>query len=154
MLATIAGQIISLAVGPVARLRTRAFYVIHRHSSWHDSLCLRPDVHEELLFWQTQTPFLKGQPIRFGTGITRVAFFDASSMGYGGNVLELGPHVVHGEWSESEASQSSTWKAVYQVLCSYARQFGGHAIKWFTDNQNVVRVVQVGVGSHISRMEL
>jgi len=49
----------------------------------------------------------------------------------GGYVLELGPHVVHGEWSESEASQSSTWReleAVYQVLCSYAQQLGGHAI--------------------------
>ena len=93
LLASIAGQIISmsLAVGPVARLRTRALYdVINRRSSWHDSLCLRPDVHEELLFWQTQTPFLKGQPIRFGTGITRVAFSDASSTGSGGYVVELG----------------------------------------------------------------
>jgi len=46
--------------------------------------------------------------------------------------------------SESEASQSSTWrelKAVYQDLCSYARQIRAHAIKWFTDNQNVVHVV-------------
>ena len=80
-------------------------------------------MHEELLFWQTQTPFLKGQPIWFGAGITCVAVSDASSTGYGGYVLELGPHVAHGEWSESEASQSSTWrelKAVYQVLCSYA----------------------------------
>ena len=114
-------------------------------------------MHEELLFWQTQTPFLKGQPTWFGAGITRIAFSDASSMGCGGYVLELGPHVVHGEWSESEASQSSTWReleAVYQVLCSYAQQLGGHAIKWFTDNQNVVGIVQVGVGSHISRMEL
>ena len=111
-------------------------------------------MHEELLFWQTQTPFLKGQPIWFGAGITHIAF---SGMGCGGYVLELGPHVVHGEWSESEASQSSTWReleAVYQVLCSYAQQLGGHAIKWFTDNQNVVGIVQVGVGSHISRMEL
>ena len=68
-------------------------------------------------------------------------------MDYGGYVLELGPHVVHGEWSESEASQSLTWReleAVYQVLCSYARQLRVHAIKWFTDNQNVVHVVQVG----------
>ena len=39
-------------------------------------------------------------------------------------------------------------------FCSYAQQLGGHAIKWFTDNQNVVGIVQVGVGSHISRMEL
>ena len=75
MLATIAGQIISLAVGPVARLRTRAFfYATHRHSPWHDSLCLRPDVHEELLFWQTRTPFLKGQPIGFGLELPVLPF--------------------------------------------------------------------------------
>jgi len=36
-------------------------------------------VHEELLFWQTQTPFLKGQPVWFGAGITRIAFSDAST---------------------------------------------------------------------------
>jgi len=109
LLATIAGQIISLAVGPVARLRTRAFYVLHQHSSWHD-------VHEELLFWQTQTRFLKGQPIWFGAGITHIAFSDANSMGYGGYVLESGPHVAHGEWSESEASRSSTWERKPHLL--------------------------------------
>ena len=83
-LASIAGQIISmsLAVGPVARLRTRALYsVINQRFSWNDSLYLTPDVREELRFWQTQIPFLKGQPIWFEPGVTRVIYSDASSAG-------------------------------------------------------------------------
>ena len=65
---------------------------INQCSSWHDSLRLTPDVHLGLLLWQTQTPFLKGQPIWFGAGVARVAFSDANSTGYGGYVVELGPH--------------------------------------------------------------
>ena len=108
---------------------------------------LTPEVREDLLFWQTHIPFLKGQPIWFEPGVTRVAYSDVSSTGYRGYVVELGPEVAHGQWSEVEASQSSTWrelKAVHQVLCSYTPQLKGHTLKWFTDNQNVVRIVQVG----------
>ena len=60
-------------------------------------------------------------------------------------MVELGPEVAHGQWSEVEASQSSTWrelKAVHQVLCSYALQLKGHTLKWFTDN--VARTVRFG----------
>ena len=41
----------------------------------------------------------------------------------------------------------STWrelKAVDQVLRSFAEKLAGHRVKWFTDNQNVVRIVQSG----------
>lgn len=43
--------------------------------------------------------------------------------------------------------QSSTWReliAVEQVLQSFAGKLAGHRVKWFTDNQNVVRIVQSG----------
>ena len=35
-------------------------------------------------------------------------------------------------------------EAVHQVLCSYTPQLKQHTLKWFTDNQNVVHIVQVG----------
>ena len=44
---------------------------------------------------------------------------------------------------------SSTWresKAVYDVLRSFASKLEGHAVKWFSDNQAVVWIVQVGSG--------
>jgi hypothetical protein len=44
---------------------------------------------------------------------------------------------------------SSTWrelKAVYNVLQCFAPKLRGHVVKWFSDNQAVVRIVQVGSG--------
>ena len=55
--------------------------------------------------------------------------------------------MVHGQWSEYEASLSSTWrelKAVSLVLYVLASKLSGHRVKWFTDNQNVVRIVEFG----------
>ena len=79
-------------VGPIWAFHGVRGY-INRRYSWHDSLRLTPDVHLGLLLWQTQTPFLKGQPIWFGAGVARVAFSDANRTGYGGGyVVELGPH--------------------------------------------------------------
>jgi len=47
----------------------------------------------------------------------------------------------------TELELSSTWrelKAVAMTLRSFADQLKGHAVKWFSDNQNVVRIVQKG----------
>ena len=63
--------------------------------------------------------------------------------------MELGPEFAHGQWSADELVLSSTWrelKAVHNVLQSFASKLIGHAVKWFSDNQAVVRIVQVGSG--------
>ena len=150
LLASIVGQIMSmsLALGPIARLRTRALYgAIDSQHSWSDQLKLSDDARDELLFWQTSIAGLNAHPIWFSPGTTRVAFSDASSTGYGGYVVELGSEVAHGQWSELQMVQSSTWrelKAVDLVLRSFASKLAGHAVKWFSDNQNIVRIVQAG----------
>ena len=149
-LSSIAGQVISmsLAIGPIARLRTRACYaIINQRKTWSDSLLLTEEAKAELHFWKECLPLFNGQPIWFESSATRVAYSDASSSGYGGYVVEIGPSISHGHWSPQEASMSSTWrelKAVFAVLQSFAKKLQGHTVKWFTDNQNVVRIVQVG----------
>ena len=151
-LASITGQIISmgLAVGPVSRLRTRALYcVLNKRQFWSDKLPLDGAVLEELAFWTSSLPSFNGQPIWFSYGATRVVFSDASSTGYGGHLVEIGPDIAQGQWSEYEASLRSTWrelKAVSLVLASFATKLAGHRVKWFTDNQNVVRIVEAGSG--------
>ena len=80
-------------------------------------------------------------------GATRIVFSDASSSGFGGHIVEVGPDIAHGLWLEYEASLSSTWrelKAVSLVLASFTAKLEGHRVKWFTDNQNVVRIVEAG----------
>ena len=66
------------------------------------------DVLEELLFWKQNIDFFNGQPIWFSVGTTRVVFSDASSTGYGGYLVELGPELAHGQWSADEVVLSST----------------------------------------------
>ena len=61
--------------------------------------------------------------------------------------MEIGPSTAHWQWSKYEATLSSTWrelKAVSLVLDSFAARLAGHRVKWFTNNQNVVRIVEAG----------
>ena len=122
----VVGQIISmsLAIGPVARLRTRALYsVLNSRRSWSDRLRLPEDAKMELVFWKECIPMFNGQAIWFESGATRVAYSDASSSGYGGYVVEFGPSISHGHWSVEESKMSSTWRelrtvfAVMQGIC-------------------------------------
>ena len=62
-------------------------------------------------------------------------------------MVEHGPHVAHGQWTQEEAKLSSTLrelKAVRLVLESVADRLQGARVRWFTDNQNVVRILEVG----------
>ena len=50
-------------------------------------------------------------------------------------------------WNELERCKSSTWRemrAIEQALLSFSTLFMGKSLKWFTDNQNCVRIVQAG----------
>ena len=123
-LARVVGQIMSmsLALGPITRLRTRAVYAeINRSRSWADKLGLSVDSQTELKFWLDSVDFLNGKPIWFSSGATRIVYSDASTTGY---MVELGNEVAHGQWSADESRLSSTWrelKAVYLVLLSFAK---------------------------------
>ncbi len=150
LLASVVGQIVAMgiAVGPVARLRTRALYgVVNSRLAWSDYLELSEEAREELVFWHQAINDLNGQPIWFSASATRVAYSDASGTGYGGYVVEIGQEVSHGHWSPDEAARSSTWrelKALERVLLSFSTRLSGHKVKWFSDNQNVVHIVHKG----------
>ena len=151
VLASIVGQIISmsLAIGPVARLRTRILYdLLNSRRSWSDMLRMSDAARQEMQFWKFSIEFLNGCPIWFSPGATRIVFSDASASGYGGcHEVEIGPDIAHGQWSQYETTLSSTWrelKAVALVLSSFIPKLAGHRVKWFTDNQNVVRIVEAG----------
>jgi hypothetical protein len=148
--ASIVGQVMSmsLALGPISRLRTRALYGdINTCATWKAFVCLSEEARAELKFWQNNVAVLNGQPIWFKPGATRIVYSDASDSGYGGYSVEVGPQFAQGCWSEHESKLSSTWrelKAVYQVLRSLAPKLSGHTVKWFSDNQNVTRIVHAG----------
>ena len=99
VLASVVGQVMSmsLALGPITRLRTRAVYADINHScSWADQLVLLAESQTELKFWLDNVEFLNGKPIWFSSGATQVVYSDASTTGYGGYMVELGNDVAHG----------------------------------------------------------
>jgi len=77
----------------------------------------------------------------------RVVYSDASNTGYGGYTVEHGGQIVSGQWDQEESLQSSTWRelrAVRMVLMSFESKLHNERVCWFTDNQNVVRIVLHG----------
>ena len=76
-----------------------------------------------------------------------MVYSDASGSGYGGYCVEHGGHIATGKWSENEVCQSSTWRelrAVHLVLQDLGPKLKNHRVRWFTDNQNVARIVLIG----------
>lgn len=121
-LASIVGKIISmgLAIGPVSRFMTRSMYsLLETRDTWYDLLEISADAHRELEFWKACLAEYSSQPIWQVPSAVRVVYSDASESGYGGYIVEHGGCVSYGQWTESEAGQSSTWRelaAVLQVL--------------------------------------
>ena len=71
---------------------------------------------------------------------------DASSTGYGGYIVEHRLQIAHGQWSQQEIANSSTWWelcAVQRVLESLAPNLRNESLWWFSNNQNVVQILMV-----------
>ena len=138
----------SIALGPVARLMTRSLYtLLNSRHSWYEKLQVSPEAAEELQFWCKCFPDFNGQNICRSPSAVRVIYSDASDTGFGGYMVEHGPQIAHGQWPAWEAQQSSTWrelKAVSTVLQSFASSLSDERIRWFTDNQKVVKILMYG----------
>ena len=149
-LASIIGKIISmsLAIGPVSRLMTRQLYtLLNSRVYWCQFLTITPGARLELGFWQSQIHMINGREIWHSPSALRIAYSDASASGYGGYTVEHGCHIAHGAWSAEEMAKSSTWrelKAVRMTLESLVSKLKNERVKWFSDNQNVVRILQTG----------
>ena len=77
----------------------------------------------------------------------RVVYSDASEVAYGGYMVGVGGEVAHENWSLEESQKSSTWRelaAVERILRAFATNLTGGAVCWFTDNQAVSYIVEVG----------
>ena len=145
-LASLIGKIISM-LGPITRLMTRALYAtLQRKVAWCQKLTLSSEASQELDFWINEISHFNGQHIWPKPSAVRMVYSDASATGYGGYV-EHGNLIANGVWSNDEAAQSSTWRelrAVKVVLESFQTKLRNERVRWFTDNQNVVRIVQHG----------
>ena len=148
--ASLVGRILSMAraVGSLARMFTRSLYAaIGSRMSWYAVVCLDARAKAEMEFWKANVHRLNGHAMWFASSAVRVAYSDASGIGFGGYAVEHADKVVHGSWTVSEQSRSSTWRelvAVRRVLWEIAPLLVGYCVKWNTDNQNVVRILLAG----------
>ena len=137
----------SLALGTIARLQTRSLYaLINNRVSWCQNLRLSSEATAELQFWKEKLENFNGQNIWHSPSAVRLVYSDASDTGYGGYTVEHGCHIAHGQWLPHESTRSSTWrelKAVHRVMESLADKLQNQRIRWFSDNQNVVRILSV-----------
>ena len=149
-LASVTGQIISMAcaVGNVTRLFTRNCYAeIECRSSWDQLLHVSPEVRYELSFWLNNIDSINGKVMSPKSSAVGVVYSDASGSGFGGYLVQCGLDLVSGVWSHEEMRSSSTFReilAVKFVLLSLVNQLSGLTVKWFTDNQNVARIISSG----------
>ena len=149
-LASVIGKIMymSLAIGPVSWLMTRSMYaLLNSRQYWDQPLSMTPEVKAELQFWNSQLKLINGKEIWHSPSAIRVVYSDASATGYGGFTVEHGCHAANGAWSEEEMAQSSTWrelKAMQKVLESLLPKLKNEQVRWFSDNQNVVRILNIG----------
>ena len=105
------------------------------------------EAKSELKLWLAKIREFNGQNLWPKPSAVRVVFSDASDTGFGGYTVEHGGLIANGQWSREEAQQSSTWRelrAVRLVLESFGPKLQNERVRWFTDNQNVVRIVLGG----------
>ena len=146
-LASIVGKIISLslAVGPVARFMTGSLYaLLNQRQYWNDQLTLDEGATAELQFWKSSLQGYDSQPIWRQPGAVRVIYSDASDTGFGGYTVQHAGEVAHGHWDPLEAQQSSIWRelrAMGLVLDSLMVKLKNCTVRWYTDNQNVARIL-------------
>ncbi len=115
--------------------------------TWASKVVLSEEALDELRFWVASMEIFNRQPLWRASSAVRLVYSDASDTWYGGYLVEHGTHVAHGLWTLEESTFSSTWRelqAIALVLESVAPKLSHTNVRWFTDNQNVVRIMSVG----------
>ncbi|CAG2242111.1 unnamed protein product [Mytilus edulis] len=116
-------------------------------TSWNSCIVLSTESLIQIKFWRENLEHVNVKKFSSDVSCQSVVYSDASNTGYGGYVVETPFNIAHGMWSKCEASKSSTWKelnAVRNILLSMINVLKDKRIKWFSDNQNVVSIVDKG----------
>jgi hypothetical protein len=112
-------------------------------------MCLSNDTLLEFKFWRSSLSGLNSRRIVENEFLySRVCYSDASSTGCASFIDKAGiSHVAHHNWDQDDIKRSSSFreiKAISLGLKSFGQILRGHTIKWYTDNQAVARMVEVG----------
>lgn len=149
-LASVVGQIISMyiVIGNIGQLMSRSISVdILKAVSWESCVTVSDDSKIQLQFWLDNIVTVNTRKLFYIPSCDKIVYSDASSYAFGGYCVETLHGIAHGMWNSEERSKSSTWielVANQRVLKSLGHILAGKLIKWFTDNQNIVHIVNKG----------
>ena len=149
--AVIAGNVMSMSpvLGNLTRLKTRFLYkVIESRRSWDSrfNIGLHNDCLSEIFFWKNNIVSLNTRPILPYNAPLLFSYSDASNVACGAFVVGTN-EVSHRMWTACEAAKSSTWrelKAIQFALSAFKALVRGKCVKWHSDSQGAVRVVEIG----------
>lgn len=152
IVAQFTGKIISMlpVMGNVVRLMSRACHMaIESRTSWDRKLdhVIVDSILPEIYFWKKNARSYNCKNIQNYSRKHVMIFSDASDVAGAAYTVELDQKVFHIGWSEFEKEKSSTWrelKAIELGLLSFHRVIEGKTVKWFTDNQNCVKIIESG----------
>ena len=150
-LASFVGSIISLkfAYGPICQMMTRLLsMLISSKLHWDDAIIITTDASAELNFWSFNINALSPRVIApWFKKPERIIYTDASDHAGAGVLVDSSQETFHCMWDEFTKAQSSTYrelKAVDLMLKSMSVKLKDKFVKLYTDNQNVVRIAQIG----------
>lgn len=146
MVAALAGRLVSmsLALGGVARMRTRALYAVIGHrdgrAAWNETVILSEEARDEVQFWLEHFDSFNGMPIKENRRTMQVdleGHSDAGEDGFGG-YISMAPGVGRDvlrtlQWRAQGLCSRMAWKTGVQGALSTGVEFRGD----FTAEQQV-----------------
>ncbi|CAC5399139.1 unnamed protein product [Mytilus coruscus] len=115
---------------------------------WDSKISLPPEARDELHFWSQNIDSLSPRVISPWFRLPeRIIYTDASDDAGAGILLDESSETFHCMWDDFDKAQSSTFrelKAVELLLKTMGSKLENKFVKLYSDNQNVIRIVQVG----------
>ena len=137
-----------LALGNICQIMTTHLHMsICCKNAWDENINKNEDIFRELQFYHFHCNFLSFKSIvPMYRQPQRVIVTDASQFAGGG--LTVGDNkIVHFMWEKQDRDKSSTWrelKTVANNIQSLKNDLSGKFVIIYTDNQNVVSIVNKG----------
>jgi hypothetical protein len=151
LLAKTIGKITSMfhALGQIVYLMTKNSQCwISDRASWSEKAMLPESVMVELRFWHQNIDCVSRLPLeRPLARYSRLIYSDASAKACGAFIKDQPGSEMINHWTPEEACKSSTWRelrAVELYIVLRSRELAGLAVKWYTDNQAVPRILYKG----------
>ncbi|CAH3032505.1 unnamed protein product, partial [Porites lobata] len=122
--------------------------VLESRRSWDSrfNIGLHNDCLSEIFFWKNNIVSLNTRPILPYNAPLLFSYSDASNVACGAFVVGSN-EVSHRMWTACEAAKSPTWrelKAIQFALSAFKASVRGKCVKWHSDSQGAVRVVEIG----------